>query len=411
MEKDAENEDENLDLMDSAKTQSPSMYEELPNEDVKNKVKRGRKKSIVETELDEKFIETEEKPLKKDKTSQAMSATSHLVEINNSVSWVYPEKGQEYVFKLDNHMITQGPNGCMYTCDICSGVYKNKFSLKRHYLRNHINYKYLSRADIINCLINLQQVLEAEEDSDLLMKNMKKKVDEKGRLHNGDTDDHDNIMGGTNENSNKTTENSGDSSYGDFAEETSHFSVTDSGIVKKIDQSDAYNYDCRKNGSDNNDIIEDVDTETSNIGTDCVNMSQTNINSNTSSGKQMNSLTKIAKIKTEQQGIYRCYTCRKIFDTLVEIKDHTVKGHSEEDSANMPYRCEHCSMRFFYKQNLVRHCASHDGKFTLRRIDTLKGRQVCQKCFRLSCQQWSTLKGWNFIPWKENRKSQNLPAL
>ncbi|KAG8224487.1 hypothetical protein J437_LFUL003210, partial [Ladona fulva] len=45
-----------------------------------------------------------------------------------------------------------GPGGNkLYACDICSGVYRRAFSLKRHYLRAHINYCHLSERDLSNC--------------------------------------------------------------------------------------------------------------------------------------------------------------------------------------------------------------------------------------------------------------------
>ena len=39
----------------------------------------------------------------------------------------------------------------MFECDVCAGVYRHSFSLKRHYLRNHINRRYVSRVDALNC--------------------------------------------------------------------------------------------------------------------------------------------------------------------------------------------------------------------------------------------------------------------
>lgn len=42
----------------------------------------------------------------------------------------------------------------VFSCDICpSGVFKRSFSLKRHYLRFHINFAFLSPRDLNNCAI------------------------------------------------------------------------------------------------------------------------------------------------------------------------------------------------------------------------------------------------------------------
>ncbi|XP_071109525.1 uncharacterized protein [Haliotis cracherodii] len=43
----------------------------------------------------------------------------------------------------------------MFSCDICHAPYNHAFSLKRHFLRSHINAKYLPLSDITNCLINV----------------------------------------------------------------------------------------------------------------------------------------------------------------------------------------------------------------------------------------------------------------
>ncbi|CAL1277027.1 unnamed protein product [Larinioides sclopetarius] len=44
----------------------------------------------------------------------------------------------------------------VFQCHICKGIYKQKFSLKRHFLRNHINPKYISAADLSNCKIPIR---------------------------------------------------------------------------------------------------------------------------------------------------------------------------------------------------------------------------------------------------------------
>lgn len=52
----------------------------------------------------------------------------------------------------------------VFKCDICAMVYRHVFSLKRHFLRCHINYKYLTATDITNCGIHLQ-VIQAAQSS------------------------------------------------------------------------------------------------------------------------------------------------------------------------------------------------------------------------------------------------------
>jgi hypothetical protein len=53
----------------------------------------------------------------------------------------------------------------LFACDICSGVYQRCFSLKRHYLRSHINHRYLTERDISNCGIIVSERLAKENPS------------------------------------------------------------------------------------------------------------------------------------------------------------------------------------------------------------------------------------------------------
>ena len=60
-----------------------------------------------------------------------------------------------YQFELEAYHVERGKRGQkVFTCDICpSGVFKRSFSLKRHYLRFHINFAFLSPRDLNNCAI------------------------------------------------------------------------------------------------------------------------------------------------------------------------------------------------------------------------------------------------------------------
>ncbi|KAH7958740.1 hypothetical protein HPB49_004396 [Dermacentor silvarum] len=78
----------------------------------------------------------------------------------------------EFQFQVQSfHIVTvnarQGKK--QFKCDVCTGTYQHAFSLKRHFLRTHVNYKYLSEADITNCNINLNQVRQLREESDSLL--------------------------------------------------------------------------------------------------------------------------------------------------------------------------------------------------------------------------------------------------
>ena len=423
-----EPESENISTMNSTKAPSPVKslnenesfnYEEIINEVAKGK--RGRKKSKDKTENEQISNEKHEKSPNKDNTaSQPVSATNTLIEINNSVNWVYPEKGQEYIFSLEKHMITQGPNGCVYTCDICTGIYKNKFSLKRHYLRNHINYRYLSKADIINCLINLQQVLEAEGESVII--DIKTEPDEAhcnkpDSASNAVNDagckahalNHDEISSAADNNAIVDNINKDDRMGNDYADngfesekaetakegsasvpsnklvengvENSEIHVSEKGIAnrdgkeskdfkaERIAENEEVNNSELCNGDIRSfEVVDGQKMETDDGKPSLAGKAVTDITASSDKDKKTNdslkndNRLKLIWVKTEHQGLYRCYTCRQIFDTLQEIKCHTALGHPEEINTKMQYSCDKCHMRFYFKHNLVRHSASHENK-------------------------------------------------
>ncbi|XP_034255665.1 uncharacterized protein LOC117653831 isoform X2 [Thrips palmi] len=83
------------------------------------------------------------------------------------------EEGDQKYFTFNpspDEFLVPGPDGQKwYYCDICEGLYKRAFSLKRHYLRSHINYAHLTVRDIANCGIaagNKMPILQVDVASD-----------------------------------------------------------------------------------------------------------------------------------------------------------------------------------------------------------------------------------------------------
>lgn len=73
----------------------------------------------------------------------------------------------EFQFQVKSfHIVNARQGKKQFKCDVCTGTYQHAFSLKRHFLRTHVNYKYLSEADITNCNINLNLVRQLREESD-----------------------------------------------------------------------------------------------------------------------------------------------------------------------------------------------------------------------------------------------------
>lgn len=73
---------------------------------------------------------------------------------------------QRFLFQLEPvHQMKLSDGQKLFVCDICSGVYQRCFSLKRHYLRSHINHRYLTERDISNCGIIVSERLAKENPS------------------------------------------------------------------------------------------------------------------------------------------------------------------------------------------------------------------------------------------------------
>ena len=75
---------------------------------------------------------------------------------------VKPEDGQAeslvngcFQFIMKDYHVVKGRSGRrLYRCDICGSVYRHAFSLKRHYIRSHINYFFVSKMDRLNCNVS-----------------------------------------------------------------------------------------------------------------------------------------------------------------------------------------------------------------------------------------------------------------
>ncbi|GIY08655.1 uncharacterized protein CDAR_405231 [Caerostris darwini] len=72
-----------------------------------------------------------------------------------------------YKFPTNNYnkLSLPGKKHPFYLCHVCKGTYKQKYSLKRHFIRNHVNPMYLHKSDLSNCKIN-SPYQESLEDLD-----------------------------------------------------------------------------------------------------------------------------------------------------------------------------------------------------------------------------------------------------
>ncbi|KAL1428510.1 hypothetical protein MTO96_002880 [Rhipicephalus appendiculatus] len=131
------------------------------SEEVTDQSPSGRSSSAGSPKLDDEMGEV----------SQDNSNTDDNTDVDDGQEPQSEIRDGEFQFQVQSfHIVTvnarQGKK--QYKCDVCTGTYQHAFSLKRHFLRTHVNYKYLSEADITNCNINLNLVRQLREESESL---------------------------------------------------------------------------------------------------------------------------------------------------------------------------------------------------------------------------------------------------
>ncbi|PSN30472.1 hypothetical protein C0J52_24916 [Blattella germanica] len=68
-----------------------------------------------------------------------------------------------FLFQVEEvHQVSDDDGQKWFMCDICLSRYQHCFSLKRHYLRSHINHRYLTDRDISNCGIIVEDRVARE---------------------------------------------------------------------------------------------------------------------------------------------------------------------------------------------------------------------------------------------------------
>nr|XP_011452159.2 uncharacterized protein LOC105345643 [Crassostrea gigas] len=137
--------------------------------------------------------------------------------------WRYPPRWREYQFGFLNRITISVNNRRMYKCNICGGLYRHKFSLKRHYLRNHINCQYLSKAAVTNCMISVStQYLSMVEENGEEMVNRIQSL-----IFNSTNDSDTNPNYKSDDANNDTNEDEGLNDTASNAEETLEESASD----------------------------------------------------------------------------------------------------------------------------------------------------------------------------------------
>ncbi|XP_060078307.1 uncharacterized protein LOC132557793 [Ylistrum balloti] len=321
------------------------------NAQSKGKRKRGRKKksdTIGKEEIPEEFqVNNDEHGVREDSPMKTSPVLENLEEVEGNTveslekSWKYPGKHLEYQFSLHSHFgITQNGRRA-YRCDVCAGVYKHTFSLKRHYLRNHINCRYLSRADITNCMILIGQqqlAILKSNGKDVLQKideTMSKTCNENELKLKKECETE-------SQNSNQG-ETAIDSKEEEMEVSNNSNTTTDSVLQSVTDPSEQNSQSCQDEQSAEQNMQIKIKKENS-----------------TEESPDEEMQTTVAQPLPAMVGLYKCNVCYKLFDDVKALKLHTQDHPKVPDEKG--FSCDKCHMRFTYKQNLVRHQMVHKGE-------------------------------------------------
>jgi len=194
----------------------------------------------------------------------------------------------------------------MFECDVCAGVYRHGFSLKRHYLRNHINRRYISRVDALNCNMTYCGGDDDDDDEDAVTETARHQAARRPRAAPAADEDPGRAAG--------APESGGTAAAG-------------------------------RPGDDGATLQMDVDE----IAADAPDSPDVDGPRQTAD---------------DFPGLYRCYVCERHFDSVGELKSHVCDSRVA-GGAGRRFACRHCQMQFRHRQNLVRHELVHTGIYQL----------------------------------------------
>ena len=246
----------------------------------------------------------------------------------------------------------------VFRCDICLGVYRHAFSLKRHYIRNHINLYYVAKTDAMNCNIS-KKVYEAVSTC----KPGCKPEDRESGDESVGPGDEENEQVTEEEVDMETTTNDG------HADRDQHSIDTEQcGSVKRSEREVPFTGEKVKENGDNpgQDAetaapVKTTDTE-SDEATDGV-VSVPSVPSKHEGLAQGCADVVVGQRGSEGfSGLFRCNLCECLVNSAAQLREH-LQNHPDVNSGRT-LSCSQCEMKFSKKHNLMRHQAVHSGNRT-----------------------------------------------
>lgn len=211
-----------------------------------------------------------------------------------------------------------GKKHVWYVCDACGCKYHQAVNLKRHYLRTHVNHKYLSQDDIDLCHNVEASTIKVEADVD------------------PDADEP--------ESSASTID-----------------VVNDTSMERETEETDTA-----------------VSEETKAMSSDGTKTDMDNAERVVKKSKKAERLAKEASLKSRPEGArttfsfsgvdgvedaFRCFLCVQLFPSIARLKHH-VEHDAHRSKGDKQFGCERCGQRFRFQHNYLRHVDSHGTNFS-----------------------------------------------
>jgi hypothetical protein len=266
-------------------------------------------------------------------------------------NWNYPPKKREYQFGFLNRIATSVNNRCMYKCNICGGLYRHKFSLKRHYLRNHINCQYLSKAAITNCMISVSSQYHSmvKENGKEAMNNIHNHIHIK--IEEADTsldEKSDEVANDTNEEESSDTASNNEEIINEPGVDINpDEKYTESGLFPGLYRCNA----CSKL-FDKAPELTDHTKEHSEIP-----------DAKTFACSLCNMTFKFKMNLVRHQLVHEGKTYGSSSMGTIKLKEKVEPVNNSGDPKR-PHMCSQCPMKFKYSTNLVKHEVIHSGEFS-----------------------------------------------
>ncbi|KAK7482516.1 hypothetical protein BaRGS_00026227 [Batillaria attramentaria] len=215
-------------------------------------------------------------------------------------------------------IVRDGKKHVRYVCDACECKYHQAVNLKRHYLRTHVNHKYLSQDDINLCR-NIIEAPSASVEADI----------------DPDADE---------------PEASASSSLSDVS--ASDVKIKTEPGEKEEEEQTASVVSVKAEADETAGVPIKKSKKAERLAKEAL------LKSKAEPGKMTFSYDGIDGV----EDAFRCFLCVQLFPSITRLKHH-VEYDAHRSRGDKQFGCERCNQRFRFQHNYLRHVESHGTNF------------------------------------------------